>query len=176
MCQKVPAVAQIEFQMPSTGPVSALEEEGRLRLIEGGRSVAVVRFYDLDGSITRMVTRLGTLSRSKEEAYLDCIRSRGLARRFHDWRAKRLAVRKRALEGVAVRLAQRKFEQALGRFEGVAMEPSTRAPFRQVRRDEEHELMERVRRAYGTRFFIFPYGAGELCSDALGESFACYMG
>ena len=152
-----PALAQIEFHVSPTTPVEALVAESHIRLASDSRLMTVVRIFDLDGALKRKVRDVCATEEALDKAISSCASSRGIARRFHDWKAKRLAGKALRLRNEACSLSKKKLEVQLTGGLGVATERDSRGPFRFVQDSEKHELFESASRAEHARIHIFSF-------------------
>ena len=173
MTQRRPNIIQIEFQIAPFESFEALQAECLERLVEGGRSKTVVRFFDLDGSITRLVRRLSNLSQARERNLELFHNERGLMRAYRNWQSKKLAGKELDFTAHACCIAQKRLRIAFEAGERVLIEPGSLSSFRSVRRDEEHELLETISRPEGAWFYVFPFG--ELGADSPGQIIVSYM-
>lgn len=163
-----PYVVQIEYMPPLAGGMNGLAREVRERANDGFRLKTVVRFYDLDGSFTAYLSTIARLSKAHERAGTACHAAKGLVRSFHSWRSGRFLKKEGLCKARALKKSKELLARALRSGEGVAVELDPSRPFRFVRRDEAHELLEAAKRAEGAWYFVFPFR--ELCDDSPGKT------
>lgn len=156
--------AEFFFINDVTPPEEAMNEAWE-RLQEGSRIKMVVRFYDLTGTLSRLLQKL----RTYEDRFTTEIISFQKNSRWNRWfrkaritwvMRKRNALRSKTLMGV-----RSNFVTALTQENGVAIEDLPGDHFRPVERNETYELKQLL--SFSKYVWVFAFEPGDLFSDEL---------
>ena len=149
-------IVQAEFFHVGKGAPSlqAVASECAERAIFGSPIKTVVRFLDVDGSMTRFALKFTEVEKKCRELATDSIGPGYLQRMFARWKHHRLVSKKVAMMNERKPLALRQLTALMGTFEQVAMEQRNHS-FLLLRHDERHELLESARAAVDVWLFVF---------------------
>ena len=114
----------------------------------------VVRFYDRDNSLTKLVQKSQTLEKKEENLVCLMLKTTGILQTWHAWRHRRVTHHMRLLRNEMLEHAIERLRDALASGEIVAIETWERR-FRELHKDERHETVERVTRAKSAWLFVF---------------------
>ncbi|TSC69557.1 MAG: hypothetical protein G01um101456_116 [Parcubacteria group bacterium Gr01-1014_56] len=158
-------IVQTEFFHVGGGRVTLDEvfEEIGTRLIDQSPIKTTVRFYDPDGSLTNLVSKLEQAEkhrRALEKAFFEA--KSWWRRKLLDYRARRLVGKVMAMKRKVIRLAIKKLHTVVGHADQVALELHDHR-FRHMQPNEAHELLESISNV--SNMWIFVFKPNDLLAD-----------
>lgn len=155
MRENLPNLIQVEFFPPTKAVLRATFEECLERAFENRRDKIVIRFYDQNGSVTAQVRKTVQAETAYERSVQALKGTRGIRRMLVSTYTGFLLRRTTRLELAATQLLHQTLQTVVRNKQPLAIEPST-FYFRDVDRDEMHELLESVSVCSGVWVFVFP--------------------
>ena len=152
-------VVQLELSLVKFESLEHIASEVLLRAADGMRTKLVVRVFDKHDVLTRHVQMMQSLAVRSEAFY------QWLPANFHNepfwrrwvinWRRRRLAVKKLAARNKLIELALDALQATLKSGGPIGLEEYPGAPFRLMRHNEHHELLETARHAKSVWALVF---------------------
>ena len=161
-------IAQLEFFLYKADNIESIWREVEERAIDGARIKLVVRIFDISGLITAQTVYTKACDQEFDEFVKREYYETPTASRLRCWwmarRRRKLGQKERDAKKHLLELALGALEDTLRGKGDVGLELYPGAPFRLVRDNERHELLQTSRRALGVWVFVFK--PNELLSDS----------
>lgn len=156
MNQNEQNIVQAEFFLTKSDELSDVVKEVFERTMDGVPAIIVVRFRDINGSVTRFTRKLSLLAEASDENIKQSTASRGILRSYHLWRSRKITREHNALEGQRAKVARQGFIQAIVARGEIMIETRPERDFRPIAKNEIHETLEALNNARHAWIFVFP--------------------
>lgn len=161
-------IIQAEFFHVGGEDINSLEDlsaelseriaDGLELVLQGGESYSsiktVVRFFDRNGSVTRLTQKFERMNQRKEAVFKASMSANGLKQVWLNFQSRYYVNKAYSLRKQAEHLAVQEFITAIRKLNEIAVECVDHS-FRHARSNEIHDLCERAQMATGIWLFIF---------------------